>query len=180
MRNACSCTAAILLCAGIANAQGPQPLSPAKAKELIQTLTRIGMCNDDQQYSFTSVEVAPPVSRPPEYDAPPTLVYPVRVRYTVDCTQGNHNMRYGAVEEHHTEVAGTFGFYLDSFKAWKMRASSDLDEDQHWDDADVEIRCRSQRLAYLTYDSSGKLIKRRPDTHPEVWGDCGVRAARPR
>ncbi|HMG02282.1 MAG TPA: hypothetical protein VK596_04060, partial [Edaphobacter sp.] len=100
---------------GAVRAADPKPMDEADAKKLIQSLTRIGICNDDQRYDFTSVQLAPAVKRIVDFSSKATLVYPVRAHYTVDCTTGNHNMRYGEVEERHVEVAATYTFFRDEF-----------------------------------------------------------------
>lgn len=159
---------------GAVRAADPKPMDEADAKKLIQSLTRIGICNDDQRYDFTSVQLAPAVKRIVDFSSKATLVYPVRAHYTVDCTTGNHNMRYGEVEERHVEVAATYTFFRDEFGEWTI-LNSYFDGDQYWSDTQSDLRCRAQRTAYLTYDASGAVGKRRAtDTHD--WGDCGVRA----
>jgi hypothetical protein len=154
--------------------QGKDPLTQDQAQKLIPSLTRIGGCQPDEQYDFHSVLTAPAENRKISFgQIDPTRVYAVRTSYGVHCTEGNHNMKYGEVTEWHFDVQGNLYFYQDEFKTWQLLESG-LDDTQYWKDPTQNIRCRAKRLAYLTYDAKGQVIKRRLDPDTTTYGDCTV------
>ena len=177
-----SATAFLLAAAPLLQAQSgaPPALSKADAQKVIDTRTHIGICANADPTVFTTILTAPAIQYKPAYGAQETRwLYPVKATYTVHCTQGNRNMRYGEVTEWQVEVQGDFRLYKDPFGELQVADNFDSDwdwDDQHWNNAHADVRCRAKRLAYDTYDPSGKLTKRREDNSPG-YGDCNVRLA---
>jgi hypothetical protein len=157
---------AMFACARIASAEDQFPLAEAEAKQLIQSLTRIGVCIENPPFNFLSIKTAPPHRSPVNINDAQAALYPVRAKYAVDCTRGNHNMKYGEVEELHIEVSATFSFYRDAFGEWRLLDARDVNDQP-------DVNCTSRRTAYLTYDPDGKVINRRP---VDQAGACSVRA----
>jgi hypothetical protein len=137
--------------------------------------TRIGICADADPENFTRVEVGNGMPYKPLFGPQVTdTVYPVKAEYTVHCTQGNRNMRYGEVTEWQVEVRGLFELYRDPFGDLQV-ADTFEDRAQQWNDAQTDVHCRAKRLAYLTYDpTTGNIVKRREDNTPG-YGFCAVR-----
>ena len=156
----------------------PAPLTKAEAQKALDTRTHIGICANADPTVFTSVLTAPAIQYKPPYGAQETRwLYPVKATYTVHCTQGNRNMHYGEVTEWQVEVQGDFRLYRDPFGELQVADNFDNNwswDDQHWDNAHADVRCRAKRLAYDSYDPAGKLTKRREDPSPG-YGDCNVR-----
>jgi hypothetical protein len=175
-------TAAIFLLsatATFAQTHAPAALSKAEAQKAIDTHTRIGICADADPTVFTNVLTAPAIEYKPSSGAQETRwLFPVKASYTVHCTQGNRNMKYGEVAEWQVEVQGDFRIYRDPYGELQVADNFDDNwswDDQHWDNAHADVRCRSKRLAYDTYDpATGKVVKRREDASPG-YGDCNVR-----
>lgn len=154
------------------------PLSKAEAQKIIDTRTRIGICANADPTVFTNVVTAPAIQYKTSDGAEETRwLYPVKAAYTIRCTQGNRNMRYGEVSEWQVEVRGDFRLYRDPYGEWQVVDSFDSDssaDDQYWDDAHADVHCRAKRLSYNSYDTSGNLTNRREVSSP-AYSDCDVR-----
>lgn len=163
---------------GTAVAAGPAALSKAEAQATIDARTHIGICANADPTVFTSVLTASAIEYNPRSGAQETKwLYPVKATYTVHCTQGNRNMHYGEVTEWQVEVQGDFRLYRDPYNELQVADNFDGDwswDDQHWDNAHADVRCRAKRLAYVSYDPAGKVTKRREDVS-QGYGDCNVR-----
>ncbi len=162
----------------VAQSGAPAALSKAEAQKVIDTRTHIGICANADPTVFTSVLTAPAIQYKPPYGSQETRwLYPVKASYTVHCTQGNRNMHYGEVTEWQVEVQADYRLYKDPYGELQVADNFDSDwswDDQHWDNAHADVRCRAKRLAFDSYDPAGKLTKRREDTSPG-YGDCNVR-----
>jgi hypothetical protein len=173
--------AVLLSSASLALAQSsPAALSRAEAQKTIDTRTHIGICANADPTVYSSVETAPAIPYKPSSGAQETRwLYPVKASYTVHCTQGNRNMHYGEVMEWQVEVQADFRLYRDPHG--ELQVADNFDDtwdwdDQHWDNAHADVRCRAKRLSFNTYDpATGKLLKRREDTDNKAYGDCNVR-----
>jgi hypothetical protein len=161
-----------------ADSKPPAPLTREQATTTLEEQTKIAMCADADPAVFMHVQIGTPIRYKPVYGAVETdWLYPVLVDYAVHCTQGNRNMRYGEVEEWHVEVHGDFRLYKDHYGNLQVANAFDSDyygDNQYWNNAQASVRCRAKRLAYLTYDTSGNVIKRRDNDTPG-YGDCAVR-----
>jgi hypothetical protein len=88
-------------------------------------------------------------------------------------------MHYGEVTEWQVEVQGDFRLYRDPYG--QLQVADNFDDtwswdDQHWDNAHADVRCRAKWLSFNTYaPATGKLIRRREDTESKGYGDCNVR-----
>lgn len=157
---------------------GNAALSKAEAQKTIDARTHIGICANADPTVFTNVVTAPAIQYKPVFGAQETRwLYPVKATYAVHCTQGNRNMHYGEVVEWHVEVQADFRLYRDAYGELQVADDFDSDwswDDQNWDNAHADVRCRAKRLAFNSYDPSGKLTKRREDSTPG-YGDCNVR-----
>lgn len=153
------------------------PLNKQDASAAIVKLTRIGLCAQADPPVFSSVLTAPAVEYKPASGIQETKwIYPVKAEYTVHCTQGNRNMKHGEVMEWQVEVRAYYRFYRDPFGELQIvnTFDSDYGSNQDWKSADTDVHCRDKRLAYLTYDPSGKVTNRRVDDST-AYGDCSVR-----
>ena len=156
----------------------PAALSQDDAKRAILARTHVGICANADPTVFTSVLTAPGIQYKPLFGSQETRwLLPVKASYTVHCTQGNRNMHYGEVTEWQVEVQADYRLYRDPYG--ELQVADNFDDtwswdDQHWDNAHADVRCRAKRLAYDSYDPAGNLTKRRVDESPG-YGDCNVR-----
>ena len=129
----------------------PAALTQDQAKAAILAHTHIGICANADPTVFTSVLTAPAIQYKPLYGSQETRwLLPVKASYTVHCTQGNRNMHYGPVTEWQVEVQADYRLYRDPYGDLQVADNFDDQwswDDQHWDNAHADVRCRAKRLA---------------------------------
>ena len=183
MKSLVSLFFASLLVPVLAGAQGKPPaaLSKDDAPKALLARTHIGICANPDAPVFQSVQTAPGIAYKPLFGSQETRwLLPVKADYTVHCTQGNRNMHYGPVTEWQVEVHGDFRLYRDPYGDLQVANDFDSDwswDDQHWDNAHADVRCRAKKLAMVTYDPASGTVTKREPVDSKGYGDCNVRLA---
>ena len=175
--------AAAFTLTGVAQGGGPPALSQAEAKTAITERTHIGICRVPDPTVFTSVLTAPAIQYKVSTGSQETRwLYPVKASYTVHCTQGNPKRVGDDVFEWQIEVQADYRLYKDPYGQLQVADNFDSEwswDDQYWNDARADVRCRAKLISTVQYDASGKVSKRTEGTS-NAYGDCNVRMSLPK
>ncbi len=174
---------AVFTVAAVAQGGGPPALSQAEARSAILERTHIGICAKADPAVFTSVLTAPAIQYKVSTGSQETRwLYPVKASYTVHCTQGNPKRVGDNVYEWQIEVQADYRLYKDPYSQLQVADNFDSDwswDDQYWNDAHADVRCRAKLLSTVQYDASGNVSKR-TEGAGKAYGDCNVRMTVPK